>query len=255
MTGDQAAIVLEPAPTAITLTGLSTTLYRGFAGATESVAVQGHAYSVADGRPRSLLTSSAVVTITRFYPAWVSLPFTSRLVVPADTLVALALEYYGGEFGTTPGFRDDSQTAIARGINFYHDAESPAGEDFFVEHYDFWAVPPAESVGVNMIRGLVDTDKSTPTVEKPPPLPTTLSTTPLPTDVTATLTATEPPLVTPAHTAAPSQTPSLSLSPTLAHTQVTTPSLPIPTHSPSPVAGRRIFTPVVLRMWARSSRR
>ena len=130
------------------------TLYRDFAGAASSAQVRAVVYSIgADGYPDIMLAHTQPVTITTFYPEWVSIPLTHTYLFMTDSDPFLVgVEYVDGAEGTVPSILMDSSTAIPTNRNFY----SQDCGDSWVEHYDWWADP--SNVGYNMIRATVETN-------------------------------------------------------------------------------------------------
>src|SRR6185436_6084439 len=100
-----------------------------------------------------LIGQSSVVTVTTFYPAWVSINLIPQNIIITTTQPFMAaIEYVNGVQGTTPGIAIDDQVGIPYGRNIYsRDSGLTWGE-----HYGWWLDPAC--VGYNMIRATVNTN-------------------------------------------------------------------------------------------------
>jgi len=92
-------------------------------------------YSIgADGRPDALLARSETMTVTTFYPDWVSISLTdAQIFLPSPAAFLVEVEYVDGVEGTIPSILMDSNTNIPVNHNFY---SQTCGGSWF-EHYDW----------------------------------------------------------------------------------------------------------------------
>lgn len=127
-------------------------LYRNFQNAANSAQVRAVVYSIgADNRPAALLARSDVMTITTFYPSWVSIPLTNTQIYLSDPGAFLVgVEFVNGIAGTVPSLLTDSNTNVPVARNFY---SQTCGGSWF-EHYQWWNSPAG--VGYNMIRATIE---------------------------------------------------------------------------------------------------
>lgn len=159
--GDQLGTVLSPEPgwyLPFQVMSVEATIGQ-YAGATDSVTVQAHIYSLIDGEVGVKLGSSVQVETSTFFPNWITLDLSSENIFLDDDFVAV-IEYKAGESGSVPSGLWDDSIQIPIGTNFYFWTGTG-----WVEHYDFFRY--AEAYGFLMIRATVDVPG-----EPQPPTPT-----------------------------------------------------------------------------------
>jgi hypothetical protein len=157
--------------------------YRNFPYADPTAYVRAVVYRVGpDGRPAERLGESPPVTITTFYPTWVSLSLSEPVFLTEPQPFLAGIEYLDGVKGSTPCVLTDDSANIPIGKSFY----SRDGGRSWIEHYDFWLNPQA--VGYDMIRATVEAHAVPPSgtstaTYTPSPTPTvTLTPWPTPTE-------------------------------------------------------------------------